>query len=234
MRDFQYKTGVSLFGILGFLLVGCQGDEAARLKERASIESAESAQQQIEAEKKYQEERSLEMENDLSQRQRFYQAVSGIYEGSGKHGTPDGGGYTVRLIISSTLPPYKSDRIRTPEEVASDLNNLYLSIQTVMWTAEGIENSGKVSWGCVYEKIRPDLTTGIIHLMSAECKTSFVLYLSDGTDMPDSRQHSEMKATSEEISRHILVGALDSVYAFKGFRQANGAAAQIRFAVQKQ
>ena len=224
-----------MVGGLAFLS-GCQ-DDVDRLKARTAIESRESADREIEAQKAFLEAQAQEMEKDLAKRHRFYQAVSGTFEG--KAVAPKKAvsrEFEVRILISPTLEPYRTDRIRRPEEVTFDLNNLALNVQFLMWaripTPEG--EASEVATGCVFVNIRPSLESGMIHLKDPDCIFSASIYLSEEGDLEANEQPGVIRDQSTQVSARILDGATDSVYALRGVRQASGSATPFRFAVTRQ
>lgn len=222
-------------GGLAFLS-GCQ-DDVDRLKARTAIESRESADREIEAQKAFLDAQAQEMEKDLARRHRFYQAVSGTFEG--KAFAPESGisrDWRVRILISPTLEPYRTDRIRRPEEVAFDLNNLALSVHLLMWTGtkspEG--DFSETATGCIFVGIRPSLESGAIHLKGPDCTFSTSIYLSEEGEFNADEQPAVIRDQSTQISAQVLDGGMDLVHALRGVRQASGRSIPFRFAVTRQ
>ncbi len=211
------------------VFTGCQGDE--RLKEKAELEGRANADEQVKAEKKYLEERAQEMEADLSQRQRFYIATSGVYEGTMKIA----GGQDiskVRLTFTPSLPPYNSNRIRTMEEIASDLNNLYFNVQVTQWSDVG-DMKAALAFGCVFENVRPDLKTGQINLAASECTSVYRLNLSDELDVVSPVDVKSRRERGIRLAEDILENRETNVTAMRGVRQVTNAARIFELSAKK-
>lgn len=154
---------------LPVILSACQGDE--RLSQMTSLQT----RAQLEQELKVREERAQILEDDLTTRQNFYQSVSGTYEGKI---VASEGEYLLRIRLVPSVPPYRpGSRIRTPEEVISDLNNLYFKAQIVQWK----EGSSIGAMGCRVDHVRPDLNEGSISIASSDCPSFYQIYISDLT-----------------------------------------------------
>jgi hypothetical protein len=205
MIKYLFQWGLCLAGLIA--LAGCdQGDD--RLSEKASIEGAAQANVQLAAEKAVLVERSKEMEADLAVRQRFYQGVRGIYEGSFRAGSDE---MKVRITFVPSLSPYTTDRVRQLEEVAADLVGLSLSAQIIQWTP-GIPLSAV---GCRVEGIKPDLARGEINIASTACSNIYLLRLSSEGGVA-SRTREEASRVSESISRNLLDGKESESIAIQG------------------
>ncbi|MES2767859.1 MAG: hypothetical protein V4596_01830 [Bdellovibrionota bacterium] len=116
------------------------------------------------------EEKASKMENDLQRRFRFYAGVSHNYSGLFKIRENS---YQMNVEIFSTRHSEESDRVRNLEEIQDDLNNLFLNARVVI---RGSKDSIGAK-GCVFEKVRPDITNGIIQLISSDCPNRYTLYL---------------------------------------------------------
>lgn len=192
----------------GISLSGCQGDE--RITEVSSKET----QAQLEQERIFSETRSIEMENDLAKRQAFYQAVAGTYEGTM---TGDRGAFQVRIILVPSLPPYVSTRVRLPEEVASDLNSLYLNVQIVQWTDGNLASAS----GCRLDQVRPDMREGRLHFSSTDCPNFYALQISDGTFGLRERGQNQQAVDrqSSNLAGNLLNGNSDPIQRLFGEMQ---------------
>jgi hypothetical protein len=194
-----FRTGL-LSGVLILLLIGCaekQGDE--QLRKKAQIEGEESAQKQQQAENGTRVSRATEMERDLAQRQRFYQALKGVYQG--KLST-EVGEFNVRFTFAPSLPPYPTTgRTRDIGEIEADLTNLYFNIQVVQWNPEN--NLGAV--GCRVQGVRPDLNTGEIIIAAQDCPNAYAIYISQKSS------NSDPTAVSKSMTTAILAGKSSSV-----------------------
>lgn len=217
---------VTLITLLAaFTVSGCdQGDE--RLQEKARIEGEETARRQIDAENENKLMWTEAAEKELALRHRFYQAVSGIYEGvvSGNGTT-----FNIRFNISPSLPPLpESNRTRTLEEVTAELNNLFLSVHVTEWTERGM------GFGCVFEHIRPDMVNGKISLFSEECQRTFRISFSDKSwEIDPQNLRLATPAVSRDIARSLRSGDQVILEAFSGMLQASLGASLYKFQVQK-
>lgn len=197
-------------GVLAWVLAiaGCgQGNE--RLAEKASIEG----KAQLQAQYEVQAQKSQEMEEDLTARHRFYQAVRGIYEGTM---TNELGEVRVKIQLVPSLPPYAANRVRQLEEISYDLNNLYFNAQVILWNpADPLS-----AVGCRVEQIRPDLESGQINIASQACSNVYTLRISAGS--PAGAASSMAVAdnapsrVSSEIAASIRDGRLSRVNALEG------------------
>lgn len=196
----QTKLIVSFLALA--LLAGCQSDNQ-QLADKAAIEAGEASRKQVETENR----RATEMEKDLAQRHRFYQAVAGTYEGTLQ---TDQGDYQMRVTLVPSLPVYKAERTRRPEEVASDLNNLYFNAQLIQWNPA----SPLSATGCRIEQIRPDLLKGEINIASSNCPSFYSIRISDERETkgekPDSG-HERKKDRAREVATSVLEGKIESV-----------------------
>ncbi len=202
-----------LIGTMVFLMcVSCNKDNDGRLTEKANIEGQANAEGQRKAEAI----KALEMESDLEMRQRFYQALSGTFNGIIKTKLSNGEilDLNVRFTFIPNLPPYKVDRSRTMDEIISDLNNLYLTVDVLHFDPK----DSAIAFPCTFEKVHPDLAKGTISLAKDGCPSLFTLHIfaPDPSDL-----NLELKFVSERVSREILNGQRDRVEELKGFRQSS-------------
>ena len=110
--------------IILFSLIACSKNDD-RMKEKAALESESSTTSQIRVENENLATKAEKMEQDLTKRHRFYQAIKGKYEGDIK--TPLGT-FNIRVTLTPSHAPIPVSRVRQLEEIASDLNNLSLNI----------------------------------------------------------------------------------------------------------
>lgn len=189
-------------------LAGC-GDNTDRIRERASIEGQETARKQVEAENLNRDQRVEKAEADLERRRRFIDALVGTYEGTLKNERDQ---FRMRLKIGSSLPPYTPpNRIRSPEEVAYDLNNLFVNIQSSVLSDDGVGIGG-----CAYEMVRPGFENGKMTLISKECPTSYELEIADDADPDPSRSLN----SSGELPGKLLAGTIREVLFLVGSSQS--------------
>ncbi len=217
--------------LVPLLAMGCSKGGDNRLKEKAQIESETAAKSQTEAELKAQNTRSTEMEEDLAKRHRFFQTVKGAYEGSFQ---TDLGDFQIRILLVPSLNPVEVDRTRLPEEVASDLNNLHFNAQIQMWSA-GNPNSAS---GCRVDGIKPDLKNGIVNIVSANCPNTYFLAISNleaskGLSVQQHYIQTVDKGLSAQLSKNIMVGAVQSLNEMAGYLRMTNVATTYHFRIQR-
>lgn len=161
-----------------------QGDD--RLKEKARIEEQERA----DTDNKVLAERAKKMEEDLQRRYRFIKAMSHEYEGTA---VSSGSKFKVNIGILPTINIIETERVRTLEEIASDLNSLFLNAQIIM--ASGKE----MAFGCNYIDIRPDIPNGRTDLISEDCPLRLTIYLSDRSNPKREDVHYMSQVLSQGI-----------------------------------
>jgi hypothetical protein len=207
-----------IFALMLGLSTGCAQDNS-KLAENAAIQGKASSEAQIHNENANLARRVGEMEADLTTRQRFYQGVKGMYEGEIQ---TEGGIYKIRMTLVPSLPPYDSSRIRTIEEVAADLNNLYLNAHVIQWNPTN--NLSAV--GCRVGHIRPDIVSGEISIASENCPNLYTLTL---TDLSPSRP----VASAQELASRMIRGELENVTALQGEMQPSTNAAIYHFQIHR-
>jgi hypothetical protein len=141
--------------------------------------------------------KSKMMEEDLKRRYRFFSGVENHYEGKFLIGKDQ---YQLKMTLVPTLRIVNSDRVRTLEEIQDDLNNLAFTVQTATWYVK--DNVG-IS-GCVFEKSKPDLATGVLHLASETCPNRFIVTLTTLSTKSEDRLN-----TSAILARDLLNGNTD-------------------------
>jgi hypothetical protein len=203
---------VSLLVVAGIALAGCNsGDE--RLKETADFEGKIVAEAELRAEYEYLAKRSGEMERDLNLRQKFYQGVRGTYEGTLQ---TEKGVFSIRFTLVPSLPPFPTGRVRALDEVVYDLNNLHFNVQVVQWNP-----SNKLSAvGCRFEKVRPDLVRGEIHLAAESCPNLYVFQIGEPARRSQDGKSKQVDLTeSAHVASMLMEGKLDHVARFFGRMQ---------------
>jgi len=202
--------GIRLIVIAGMLIsfASC-GENTDRIRERASIESQEAARKQIEAENSNRDSRVDKAEQDLERRRRLIDALVGKYEGAMTNGANR---FQLKLTIGSSLPPYSPpNRVRSPEEVDFDLNNLFLNIQ-----ASILAEDGSGIGGCAYESVRPGFENGKMALISKECRTNYNLQIADDGELEPARRLN----SNRELPGRILAGTVKEVLFLTGQSQS--------------
>ena len=99
-----------------------------RMKEKAAIESESSTASQLRVENENLANKAEKMEKDLAKKNRFYQALKGTYEGTM---TTNLGTTKVSIDFSPSKSIFPVTRVRQLEEIASDLNELFLTAHVV-------------------------------------------------------------------------------------------------------
>jgi hypothetical protein len=139
-------------------------------RQQAEITGQAQADRTIDATNRDLDAKSTAMEADLATRQRFFQGVSGTFEGviAKTESIPEN--LNIRFILSASVPVYRSSRVRALEEVIADLNGLHLNVEVVQWDDVG-------ATGCNFTGIQPDLNSGNIRLIASDCPNSYSLWL---------------------------------------------------------
>jgi hypothetical protein len=179
---------------LSVILAACdQKGSTSDTKDRARAEG----EAETEVNNNNTDRRALKMEADLQKRYRFYKGVSGDFESSFKIKETT---YKGKITFSPTIHILESERVRTVEEIQDDLNNLFLNAQVYIWT----EDFGII--GCVFERVRADINTGVIQLFSSECTNSLEIRLTTKNTKAKDR-----KDTSELLAQSLVSGAQESI-----------------------
>ncbi len=189
------QMGLVLIGLSIFS--GCQDGN-----ESISDVSGKEAQAQLTAEREFQRARAAELETDLAERQNFYQKVAGTYEGTLKGAS---GTFKIRIKLIPSLPNYRPSRIRLPEEVVNDLNNLFFNVQVIQWK----EGAGLGAVGCKATQIKPDLETGKIAIASADCPSFYEFQIGDHT--ASSLEASARNTQSAQLAEGLRRGTVQDV-----------------------
>jgi hypothetical protein len=209
------------------VLAACSQGGEDRFKEKLQIESDSITQ----AERAAQDARAAQMEADLARRQNFFQTVKGSFEGSFQ---TELGVFQVRILLSPSLNPMRSERPRLPEEVASDLNNLHFNAQVQMWSSGNPGSAG----GCRIENIRPDLTTGAINIVSATCPNVFFLTLSDpevSKELSPKENYVNLidNGGSQKLASEIISGGSTELAELAGFIRMTNQATSYYFRAER-
>jgi len=225
-------TKYIFFSCFTIALFGCGNSGDERLKEKAGIESEGAAKGEL----KVINERAVEMETDLSARQRFFTALNGTFEGTLKAGEKT---YNMRVKLVSSIPPFKVKRIRTVDEITFDLLNLNFDIQAIQWDPE----SELSSVGCRFEEIRPDLINGQVNLTSESCPNFYSLNVFrrgiekalSALSLEDVKALHELavKTESLKIASEILAGTLVQVDHLVGEMQPSTNSSTYHFALKR-
>jgi len=164
------KTYLFTFGFLIFTCLACSQGGYDSLKERAGLEAQEVSKEQIEAENENLRIISTAMEADLARRHRLFQSLRGTFAGEI---TTDIGPMVVRLKLAPSRNPYPVDRVRRPEEVATDISSLHMNGAMDVFPSDN-PSAGS---SCVVESLPVDMVAGRIDVISSACKNYFVFHL---------------------------------------------------------
>ncbi len=203
--------------VLSFVFISCdKGNPTFNEVQKSS------GQYGTEGEFAAQNERALQLEKDLARRHRFFQALKGVYEGTFQTGEK------IRLTLVPSLPPYPVDltRVRTVEEVTSDLNSLHFKVQVQQWNPA---NKLAIA-NCVSEYIHPDMNQGTISIVGGTCESYYELLLSS----PEKNESSnELQDQAANMSESILEGTLISVSQLRGVVQPSSNAERYEYIVNR-
>lgn len=222
----RFFSLLPLLGAAAFLS-GCltQKKSEDKIREYTDIQSQVETKNAVDAENGNRKKWSSEMETDLQRRLRVYQALVGIYEGAFKI---NGADFNVRITMTLRKPPYvPGDRVRLPEEVASDLINLFLDVQVVQWNAQNSIGSG----GCLFEDIRPDIDKGKLSLSSESCQNLYLLSVTE--DAEETAGGAARGSASARVAARIIEGKLDRVPYLKARMQPTTNAAVYNFSTAR-
>ena len=177
------------------LLSGCAQQDENKYKEKAQIEENAKTKADLDS----LNARAKDMETDLRKRFRFYKGISYKFLGTFEI---NGNVYRLKMTFSPTFFVTETERVRTLEEIQEDLNNLYLSAQVVLWDEESVLGTS----GCTFERVRPDLKTGKMNLISADCPLQLSLILTT----PNSNS-ADRDSVGALLANALLSGGQDSV-----------------------
>jgi hypothetical protein len=171
----------------------------------------EKTQRELVVENQNMEVRAAVLEADLARKQLFFSALEGTYEGTFTAGEKV---FKTRMTFIPSLPPYTSNRVRTLEEVTADLNNLFFSVQTTHWNAQGTA----VAAGCIFGQVKPDYDNGQVSAASENCSNVYKVSFYDSSSIPSTDtpvKTSEIFEKSQVIAKKILnkeVSSVEEVY----------------------
>ncbi len=149
-----------------------QLENQEKIVAQARAEGRAQAEEQLKLENGNLTAKATKMEEDLAKRHLFYQATAGTYEGAIE---TEEGNFNVRVTLVPSLTPFPVNRVRQLDEIAADINNLYLNAQIVQWSPDNT----MTSVGCRVSNVRPDLVNGTISIASSECSNLYILNISN-------------------------------------------------------
>ncbi len=180
-------------------VAGCQqpsqGEQDQKRKDQANLE----AEEQAKADQNKLNEQSLKLEKDLQRRYRFYNAVNQEYTGKIKI---SGTEYGISFKSQPTIPLYTGDRVRTVEEVQTDLNNLGLDGTIRFWN---LKNTQAAS-GCQFSGVKGFYENGSFKLQSTECGNIFNVFFSQ--KIISSKEFEKIETTAVESGAAVLSQAI--------------------------
>ncbi|HPI39421.1 MAG TPA: hypothetical protein PLJ21_01370 [Pseudobdellovibrionaceae bacterium] len=184
---------VAIFLIGIAILAGCAQQDERKFTDRAEAEGrgANKAGQEALNEKAH------EMEVDLANRQNFYGAIEGQYQGTTQVGDQT---YNIKFTFARSVPPFSGQRIRQLSEIEADLNNLSFYIQVVQWHPDDLTSAV----GCRVSQIRPDMQKGEMIIASSDCPNLYAVLLNDITSDNLRTARDKSKNLADKISNHEI------------------------------
>lgn len=217
----QMKKTLYLLFVLSSIVACSKNDD--RLKEKAALESESATTSQLSVENENLARKAEKMEQDLTKRHRFYQAIKGAYEGDIRTNL---GTFNIRITLTPSLSPIPVTRVRQLEEIASDLNNLSLNAQIVQWDP----NNTNSAVGCRMSGIKPDIVKGELAISTESCPN---LYLVKITERGFSSSSSENIEVAARVASQILNGDVFEVDSISGQVQPSTNASIFKFVANK-
>lgn len=181
MENFTSRLFLTMIVSISSLTISC-GRLEDRLREQADIQGEAAAVASDELSRS----KSIEMEKELQEKLSYYQALSGEFSGLMEEidsEEPELGGpgtnlppeddlqvpAEVRFLFVPTVWPYSGGRVRTIEEISTDMVQLSLDIMLNLTLPTGSRYS------CAFTDVRPKPETGELFLISAECIHQYVI-----------------------------------------------------------
>jgi len=198
------KTLLTVFFLSSAIFAGCAQQDEKKFTDRAEAEGrgANKAGQDLLNEK------AREMEADLTNRQSFYGAIEGQYQGTTRVGEQT---FNIKLTFARSVPPYFGSRVRQLSEIEADLNSLSFYVQVVQWHPEDMSSAV----GCRVSQIRPDMQKGEMVISSPDCPNLYSVFLSDlltenrGTPQEKARGVAEKLRNYEIQNVDSLIGSIE-------------------------
>lgn len=198
------------------------------LIQKARNEGRAVAEQGIAAQNEMLKARAAGMERDLSKRHRFYQSLSGTYQGDLE---TEAGTYRIKITLAPTITPYPVERMRLPEEIANDLNLLSFSAQIVEWNPANPLSAV----GCRVENLRPDLSRGVITISKEACGSVYSLAISDSRVAGTTSKGKVLTSAerSKATAAQVLSGKITSISDIRGLKRPTTNAQEYPFTLRK-
>jgi len=179
--------------LLPFLfLVACAKPDSTNLEDKRNRE--------LEVENENSKRKAMQLEEDLSRKQRHFSALKGVYEGTLI--ADDKKEFKTEIILVPSLPPYEAGRVRTIEELATDLNNLYFTVQIAITNKQ----TETTTMNCLFTQVKADYDGGRMNVASEGCYGLFFINLYSSTNARSSLQLEKptVAEKSQNIAQKIL------------------------------
>jgi hypothetical protein len=201
-------------------LASC-GNDDKRLEEVSGIQGQEAAERQIEEQNRNQAVKANEMEQELKLRKVYYNALIGDYEGETEI---QGVKSIFTLSVQQNNVPAPSNRVRTLEEIANDLNQLSLSILI----KHGAVGSEAVPTNCKIIGVKPDINKGMLSLASQECPNFYQIFISR-----EAQDAGNSEVGAQTYSQEIYLEEEQPIPFLKGFINPGSTLRKIPFLLKR-
>lgn len=191
-------------------LYGC-GENKDEYLDSLGKQNEISSQQQIQAERNEHERKAREMEKYLDERKVFIQALEGEFSGELNI---DNNEFFISLEMIPSIPIEFYGRVRQLEEITYEIENLSLNLKVKMENPR-VPNSAS---SCNIVNYKPDLSKGIINIISNECKNVFKFILSDTNETFELQQ---IYSEARDVSRQVIAGTIQTVEFLEGIFESS-------------
>ena len=201
------------------LLLSCSKGGDDRLAEQADIQAREQYQAQNENQRMWAEK----MEDDLNKRKRFIEAIEGEFFGQVD---VQGISFDISSRFVSSIPINFPSRVRTLDEINFELQNLNLNLFVKLENPR-VPNSAVT---CVVEGYRPDVSKGIVNLITESCKNSFHLSIAESFN---DRSEEQRLAESRSFAAQVSSGAVVRVDNIQGVFESSTSSKKYKFQLRR-
>ncbi len=183
--------------LLPLLILACAKPDQNNLEEVKGRE--------VEVENENIRKKAQALEADLEKRQRFFSALQGEYVGTFKSGAKN---FKAKMFFIPSLPPYEPGRVRTLDEITSDLTNLFFTIQIKLTNSDDIPVGG-----CLIKQVKPNYKDGQVNAAADDCSSIYIvnLYNSEGSRGDLSFEKPSVPGKSQEIAEKVLSKQISQV-----------------------
>lgn len=205
-----------------FLIISCSKNDD-RLKEKAGLESESSTNSQIRVENESLAKKAQKMEEDLAKKNRFYLSLKGTYEGiiNSEIGATK---VTIDFLPSKSIFPVT--RVRQLEEIALDLNELFLTAHVV----QSDIHDPSIAVGCAGIKVVDDIKTGELSISSEGCPNLYKIKL---TDRGSDTSKVENAQLAQRLAREVIDGDRSEIDSILGDIKSTSHASALKFVALK-